>query len=58
LGPSALAGFSVFFILTPVLGKITKSMYLIRRKAMMWTDKRTKLLQELLGGMKHGKFPF
>ncbi|KAI0268426.1 P-loop containing nucleoside triphosphate hydrolase protein [Russula aff. rugulosa BPL654] len=41
LGPSALAGFSVFFILTPT---------------MVWTDKRAKLLQELLGGMKQIKF--
>ena len=56
LGPSALAGFSVFFILTPVLGKITKTLYLIRRKTMVWTDKRAKLLQELLGGMKQIKF--
>ena len=55
LGPSALAGFSVFFILTPVLGKVANSLYLIRRKAMVWTDKRAKLLQELLSGMKQIK---
>ena len=56
LGPSALAGFSVFFILTSVVGKIVKSLYLIRQKVMVWTDKRAKLLQELLGGMKQIKF--
>lgn len=56
LGPSALAGFSVFFILTPVQGKIMKTLFLIRRKTMVWTDKRAKLLQELLGGMKLIKF--
>ena len=56
LGPSAVAGFSVFFILTPVQGKIMKSLFQIRRKAMVWTDKRAKLLQELLGGMKLIKF--
>ena len=56
LGPSALAGFSIFFILTPVQGKIMKSLFLIRRKTMVWTDKRAKLLQELLGGMKLIKF--
>lgn len=56
LGPSALAGFSVFFFLTPVQGKIMKSLFLIRRKTMVWTDKRAKLLQELLGGMKLIKF--
>jgi hypothetical protein len=56
LGPSALAGFSVFFFLTPIQGKIMKSLFLIRRKTMVWTDKRAKLLQELLGGMKLIKF--
>jgi uncharacterized protein (DUF697 family) len=56
LGPSALAGFSVFFVLTPVQGKIMKHLFQIRRKTMVWTDKRAKLLQELLGGMKLIKF--
>jgi ABC-type bacteriocin/lantibiotic exporter with double-glycine peptidase domain len=56
LGPSALAGFSVFLILTPVQGKIMKTLISIRRKTMVWTDKRAKLLQELLGGMKLIKF--
>jgi ABC transporter transmembrane region len=56
LGPSALAGFSVFFILTPIQGKIMKTLFLFRRKTMVWTDKRAKLLQELLGGMKLIKF--
>jgi len=55
LGPSALAGFSVF-ILTPMQGEIMKSLFLIRRKTMMRTDKREKLLQELLGGMKLIKY--
>ncbi|KAN0113413.1 ABC transporter [Russula decolorans] len=56
LGPSALAGFSVFVILTPIQGKIMKTLFSIRRKTMVWTDKRAKLLQELLGGMKLIKF--
>ncbi|KAH9063931.1 ABC transporter [Lactarius vividus] len=56
LGPSALAGFSIFVILTPIQGKIMKSLFRIRRKTMEWTDKRAKLLQELLGGMKLIKF--
>ena len=56
LGPSALAGFSIFIILTPVQGKIMKTLFSIRRKSMVWTDKRAKLLQELLGGMKLIKF--
>jgi uncharacterized protein (DUF697 family) len=56
LGPSALAGFSVFLILTPIQGKIMRTLFQIRRKTMEWTDKRAKLLQELLGGMKLIKF--
>ncbi len=56
LGPSALAGFAVFIILTPIQGKIMKSLFRTRRKTMEWTDKRAKLLQELLGGMKLIKF--
>ena len=56
LGPSALAGFSVFFILTPILGMVMKSLRVIRQKTMVWTDKRAKLLQELLGGIKSIKF--
>ena len=56
LGPSALAGFSVFVLLTPIQGKVMKFLFGIRRKTMEWTDKRAKLLQELLGGMKLIKF--
>ncbi|KAH9972120.1 ABC transporter [Lactifluus volemus] len=56
LGPSALAGFSIFVILTPLQGKVMKSLFNIRRKSMVWTDKRAKLLQELLSGMKLIKF--
>lgn len=33
-----------------------KQMFLLRRKAMVYTDKRAKLIQEILGGMKIIKF--
>jgi len=33
-----------------------KRLLLFRRKRMEWTDKRAKLLQELLGGIKVIKF--
>lgn len=33
-----------------------KRLFAIRKKSMTWTDKRAKLLQELLGGMKIIKF--
>ena len=56
LGPSALAGFAFFIIASPFQMYAMKSMFAIRRKSMLWADKRSKLLQELLGGMKVIKF--
>jgi uncharacterized protein (DUF697 family) len=56
LGPSALAGFSVFLVMTPIQAKVVKILFRIRGRTMVWTDKRAKLLQELLGGMKLIKF--
>lgn len=56
MGPSALAGFAVFLVLTPVQGKVMNQLFKIRGKGMVWTDKRVKLVQELLGGMKIIKF--
>ena len=56
LGPSALAGFAFFILATPVQTFVMKRLFALRRKSMDWTDKRVKLLQELLGGMKVIKF--
>ena len=56
LGPSALAGFFVFLILTPIQGMIMKTLTSIRQKTVVWTDKRANQLQELLGGIKQIKF--
>ncbi|KAF8623627.1 hypothetical protein AX17_007328 [Amanita inopinata Kibby_2008] len=56
LGPSALAGFAFFIVVTPPQTIVMKRLFALRRKSMMWTDKRAKLLQELLGGMKVIKF--
>lgn len=56
LGPSALAGFGFFVLITPVQTKVMKGLFTIRKNSMVWTDKRAKLLQELLGGMKIIKF--
>jgi hypothetical protein len=39
-------------ILSPVQTAIIKHLFAQRKKAMVWTDKRARLLQELLGGMK------
>ena len=56
LGPSALAGFAFFICATPLQTYAMKRLFSVRRKSMAWTDKRAKLLQELLGGMKIIKF--
>lgn len=56
LGPSALAGFAFFVLCTPMQAAVMKRLMVMRQKSMVWTDKRAKLLQELLGGMKIIKF--
>jgi uncharacterized protein (DUF697 family) len=56
LGASALAGFAMFFVATPIQAFSMKQMFKMRQNSMQWTDKRAKLLQELLGGMKIVKF--
>jgi hypothetical protein len=56
LGPSAIAGFALFVVAMPLQIMITKHLFMVRAKSMVWTDKRTKLLQELLGSMKVIKF--
>ena len=38
--------------MTKVMGQLMK----VRKSSMLWTDKRAKLLQELLGGMRVIKF--
>lgn len=40
----------------PLQAMAMKSMFAFRKKAMVWTDKRAKLIQELLGGMRVIKF--
>ncbi|KAJ7116424.1 ABC transporter [Mycena epipterygia] len=52
LGPSALSGFAFFVLATPAQTMVMKRLFMFRQKSMVWTDKRAKILQELLGGMK------
>ncbi|KAI6039822.1 ABC transporter [Pisolithus marmoratus] len=56
LGPSALAGFGLFVLVTPLNTYTVKRLFSFRLKSMEWTDKRSKSLQEMLGGMKVIKF--
>ncbi|TXT15664.1 hypothetical protein VHUM_00167 [Vanrija humicola] len=52
IGYSALPGIFFLLIMTPAQATIMKQLFAIRKKAMIWTDKRAKLLQEVLGGMR------
>lgn len=56
LGPSALAGFALLLVATPVQTYAIKRLFSLRMKSMAWTDKRSKTLQEVLSGMRVIKF--
>jgi len=56
LGPSALAGFALFLIIFPVQVKVMSYQFRTRKKMMVWTDKRAKLLLEVLGAMRVVKY--
>ncbi|ORY27673.1 P-loop containing nucleoside triphosphate hydrolase protein [Naematelia encephala] len=52
IGPSALVGFSLFVILAPLQTWFMKISFIVRKKSMVWTDARAKLLRELLSSMQ------
>ncbi|GAA5994171.1 uncharacterized protein JCM10292_001909 [Rhodotorula paludigena] len=56
IGPSCLVGIAFLLIMIPPQSWAMKRMYGYRRKAMVWTDKRARLIGELLGGMRVLKF--
>ena len=56
LGPSALAGFSLFILIAPLQRQIMAIQLRIRKRSMKWTDKRAKLLVEVLGAMRVVKY--
>jgi hypothetical protein len=56
LGPSALAGFSLFALMLPVQKRIMSGQFTIRRSSMQWTDKRARLLTEVLASMRIVKY--
>ncbi|KAI0321790.1 ABC protein [Amylostereum chailletii] len=49
LGPSALAGFSLFLLLAPIQERVMAVQFNVRKESTQWTDKRAKLLMEILG---------
>ncbi|EED80008.1 predicted protein [Postia placenta Mad-698-R] len=56
LGPSALAGFSLFLLIIPVQERVMSFQFGIGKKTLKWTDKRSKLILEVLGAMRVVKF--
>jgi ABC-type multidrug transport system fused ATPase/permease subunit len=56
IGYSALPGLGFLLVALPFQTVIMKKLLAQRRQSMIWTDKRAKLLQEILGGMRIVKF--
>ncbi|KAF8530143.1 ABC protein [Hysterangium stoloniferum] len=52
LGPSALAGFCLFIIMTSIQERVMAYQLKLRKGSMRWTDQRASLVQELLSGMR------
>ncbi|KAH8099948.1 ABC protein [Cristinia sonorae] len=56
LGPSALAGFSLFILMIPLQERVMAFQFQIRKKANIWTDQRAKIILEVLGAMRVVKY--
>ncbi|EJD07137.1 ABC protein [Fomitiporia mediterranea MF3/22] len=56
LGPSALAGFSLFVVMVPIQERLMTFQHTRREKANKWTDGRANLILEVLGGMRIVKY--
>jgi ABC-type multidrug transport system fused ATPase/permease subunit len=56
LGPSALAGFAVLLVFGPFQTVVMRKMANLRKAIMPITDKRVKLAQEVLQGIRVVKF--
>ncbi|KAG2137199.1 ABC protein [Suillus cothurnatus] len=56
LGPSALAGFSVFILMIPLQQRLMALQHRLRSGSMKWTDQRAKVLLEVLGAIRVVKY--
>ncbi|KAG2129053.1 ABC protein [Suillus bovinus] len=56
LGPSALAGFSLFVLMIPIQQRLMALQHRIRLVSMKWTDQRAKVLLEVLGAIRIVKY--
>ncbi|KAG1737506.1 ABC protein [Suillus paluster] len=56
LGPSALAGFSLFVLIIPIQERLMTLQHRVRLESMKWTDQRAKVLLEVFGAMRVVKY--
>ncbi|KAF7327458.1 ABC protein [Mycena kentingensis (nom. inval.)] len=56
LGPSTLAGFSLFVLIIPIMERLMARQYSTRRASSKHTDHRAKILLEVLGSMRVVKY--
>lgn len=52
LSYSALPGIAVLVLMSPIQTAITKRLFALRKKSMVWTDKRNKAVNEVVGGIR------
>ncbi|RIB26607.1 P-loop containing nucleoside triphosphate hydrolase protein [Gigaspora rosea] len=56
IGPSAIAGFALLVLMGPIQGKVILLLARTRAKAVVITDERVKLIQEILLGIRAIKY--
>ncbi|KAH9856552.1 ABC protein [Lenzites betulinus] len=56
LGPSALAGFSLFLLIIPIQERVMSFQFRVGKKSLKWTDKRARIILEVLGAMRVVKY--
>ncbi|KAH9945319.1 ABC protein [Epithele typhae] len=56
LGPSTLAGFSLFLLLIPLQERVMSLQFKTGKKGLVWTDRRAKIILEVLGAMRVVKY--
>ncbi|KAI0711948.1 P-loop containing nucleoside triphosphate hydrolase protein [Cerioporus squamosus] len=56
LGPSALAGFSLFLLIIPIQERVMSFQFRTGKKSLRWTDRRAKIILEVLGAMRVVKY--
>ncbi|TBU32613.1 P-loop containing nucleoside triphosphate hydrolase protein [Dichomitus squalens] len=56
LGPSALAGFALFILIIPLQERVMSFQFRTSKGSLRWTDKRAKIILEVLGAMRVVKY--